>query len=163
MLIAVLPTARQGSPLLNMALISLATCASGSSGCLRTRTGKMASVWAGHVNHLSTPLKYVETPHPRSKVSLLSLSGQLRPSPTTYRQHPRSKRVPAKGRFLSDLTLTLHLSLFYYGPPRTCHWPATSPIVTHSPLVTISQSHVATDVRSVSLGVEPPPGLMTRL
>jgi hypothetical protein len=31
---------------------------------------------------------------------------------------------------------TIPLSLFYYGlPPPICHWPTSSPIVTHSPLV----------------------------
>jgi hypothetical protein len=93
----------------------------------------MISVLADHGKHLSTPLKYIETPRPRSKLSQLS-SGQLRsplgPSLLHYLwYHSRSHRGPVKGRILSYLTLTLYLSLLYCGPPT--HLPLAHFLVHH--------------------------------
>jgi hypothetical protein len=81
----------------------------------------MVSVLAGHGNHLSTPIKYVETPRPRSKLSHLSFSGQLSPllglpllpdhTLTSSRLPPR----PYKG--LNSILSHSHYSLFYFGLP----------------------------------------------
>jgi hypothetical protein len=106
------------------------------------QTGRMASVLAGHGNHLSTPLKYVETPCPRSKLSHLSFSGQLSPplGPSLLPNHilassqlpPRPYKGP--NSILSH-SQTIPLSLLYFGPPS--HLPLAW-LLTFYP---ISQSH----------------------
>jgi hypothetical protein len=94
--------------------------------------GCTAVFLAGHGNHLSTPLKYVETPppRPRSKLSHLS-SGQLSPPPVRPVVTPnhilapsRFPQRPYKGtNSILSHSHTIPLSVFYFRPP------------THLPLV----------------------------
>jgi hypothetical protein len=111
------------------------------------RTGRMVSVWAGHGNHLSASSKYVETPRSRSKLSQLAFSGQLRPllGPSILPDHLlASFRIPPRpcagpNSILSHShTIPLSLPSTMDRPPPVCHWPTSSPIVTHSPLVSPS-------------------------
>jgi hypothetical protein len=69
-----------------------------------TWTGRMVSALAGHGNHLSTPLKYVEPPHQGSKVFHLFFSRQLIP-PVTPRSHTGIIPAPTEAQILSYLTL----------------------------------------------------------
>jgi hypothetical protein len=94
----------------------------------------MASALAGHENHLSIPLKYVQTPD--KGVSCPKCPSQDNPnprcvrrySPITYWHLPGSYRGHVKGRILSYLTLTLYL----------CLLPRTTPISAIGPLPRLS-------------------------
>jgi hypothetical protein len=84
----------------------------------------MASVLAGHGNHLSIPLKYIETPCPRSKLSQQSFSGHLRPPlglsllPDHLLASSRFPLRPCKGlNSILSHSHSIPLSLFYFVPP----------------------------------------------
>jgi hypothetical protein len=88
-----------------------------------TWTGRMVSALAGHGNHLSTPLKYVETPCRRSKLSHLS-SGQLSPPldlsllPDHILAPSLLPQRPYKGlNSILSHSHTIPLSLFYFRLP----------------------------------------------
>jgi hypothetical protein len=91
----------------------------------------MVSVLAGHGNHLSTPLKYVETPRPRSKLSHLSFSGQLSPPLgtcyflITFWHHPGSQWGPVRAEFCPvPLSHYTSLSLLLWTAIQSAIGPA---------------------------------------
>jgi hypothetical protein len=99
---------------------------------------RVASIIRDEWNHLSTPLKYVETPRPRSELFHLSFSGQLSPSVRPV-VSPQSHigTIPAPTEALQRAEfypISLYLCLFTLDRPPTCHCPHSWPIVSHSRL-----------------------------
>jgi hypothetical protein len=89
----------------------------------------MVSVLAGHGNHLSTPLKYVETPPTQGVSCFISSAPPLDPS--SLADH--NGTIPASTEALLraelhplDIILphshAIPLSFLYFEPPTHCHW-----------------------------------------
>jgi hypothetical protein len=106
----------------------------------------LVSVLAGHGNHLSTPLKYVETPCPRSKLSHLSVSGQLSctlgqsllPDRTLASSQLPPRPYKGLNSILSHSTLYLSLSLLLWTAIPSAIGLAPPSILSHSYTIPLS-------------------------
>jgi hypothetical protein len=103
------------------------------------------SALAGHGHHLSTPLKYVETIRPRSRLFHLSFSGQLSSplGPSLLPDHilapSRLPSMPYKG--LNSILFhsnTIPLSLLLYTGIPSAIGPAPKSILSHSHTIPLS-------------------------
>jgi hypothetical protein len=107
-----------------------------SSFIRATWTGRMVSFLADHGNHLSIPLKYVETPCPRSSCFICPSQDNSVPplDPLSLPDHtdtiPGFQWGPSKGWITStwhptSLSRYTPLSLLL-APPTHGHWPVPS-------------------------------------
>jgi hypothetical protein len=91
----------------------------------------MVFVLAGHGNHLSTPLKYVETPCPRSSCFICPSQDNSAPLLDLSSLPDHTGTIPASTEALlraelHPLDIILPLSFFYLEPPTHCYWPFPS-------------------------------------